>query len=330
MTVSDYEEVSSPKHKSPKVQCRPLIGHQAKITSASLHLDLKTIYSTSSDNSIRIWDFEQCSLLSTKMIGTRDRDGVMTGLRTSSRHVACTTDTGTLLLLDINNLLDQPQRCRISKQRLGKCSFSADELRIALPSSDKTTYIYDVKTNVIVQRLQAHTSNVTCATFCNDNRYCLTTSLDKTCLYWDLRFVKGTVAQITLPYPALAVSCCKNGLIAVSGMSRRVRIYDLALSTPLWMCRALGAWPTTLHSSESEWVYSSADFDSIGEINTLTGELKILCSVELEAVFDMRLSGSDTLRIIGLPHEEELRSYRWAAPSQSYYHVISLHSSNYN
>ena len=289
-------------------QCRPLIGHQAKITSATLHTDKRTIYSASSDNSLRIWDFEECSLLGNKLIETRPRDGKIKRITTSARHVACATKTGMLLVLDIEDLLDQPQRCRVTKHRLGRATFSQDERRILLPCSDRLTYVYDVCRNVIVQRLAGHGDSVTGAVFAKDNRYCLTTSYDRSCIFWDLRVAKQIVTRLSLPFPGLSVGFCSNGLVVVSGMAHDVHVYDLGLTTPLWVCKGHTAWPNQVCTTESEYVYTSADYDSIGEINTMTGYMKVLCSVELETVYEMQfLESLNTIRIVGVPHEEDIR-----------------------
>ena len=269
---------------------------------------MKTIYSISSDNSLRIWDFEECPLLSNKLIKSGPRDGKIKRITTSSRHVACVTKTGTLLVLDIDDLLDQPQSCRITKHRLGRATFSQDERRVLVPCSDRLTYVYDLNRNVIVHRLTGHGDSVTGAVFCNDSRYCLTTSYDKSCVLWDLRVAKQIVTTLQLPFPGLSVGCCSNGLIVVTGMSRDVHVYDLGLTTPIWVCKGHTAWPNQVCTTDNEFVYTSADYDSIAEINTMTGKLKVLCSVELETVYNMKYSENlNTLRIVGLPHEDDVR-----------------------
>ena len=296
------------KEKSPKIQCRPLIGHQSKITAAALHTDYKTIYSTSADSAIRTWDFEECSLLSNKLISAGYQDGKITGITTSTRQAACTTNTGSLLVLELNNLLDQPRRCKVTKHRIGKMTFSEDENRILLPSSDKVTYLYDVKRNVIVKRLTGHTNSVTSALFTANSRCCITSSLDRTCIYWDLRMSKPLVTRLNIPFPAFCVTQSPNGLVVVAGMSHDIHVYDMGLTTPLWVCKGHTAWASHVTATESQHVYSSADYDGIGKIDTMTGKMKVLCSVELETVYDMQFSGShNALRIVGIPFIEDVR-----------------------
>ena len=177
-----------------------------------------------------------------------------------------------------------------------------------MPCSDRLTYVYDVSRNVVVQRLAGHEDSVTGAVFGLDNRYCLTTSYDKSCIFWDLRVAKQIVTRLSLPFPGLSVGYCSNGLIVVTGMSHDVHVYDLGLTTPIWVCKGHTAWPSHVCTTDSEYVYTSADYDSIAEINTLTGRMKVLCSVELETVYEMKYSESlHTLRIVGIPHEEDVR-----------------------
>ena len=310
------------KQKTPKIQCRPLIGHQSKITAAALHTDFKTIYSTSADSTIRTWDFEECSLLSTKTISAGYREGKITGIATSTKQAACITDCGTLLVLELANLLDQPRRCKVTKHRIEKALFSSDEMRILMPCSDNVTYMYDVKRNVIINRLTGHTNSVTSAVFAADSRSCITTSLDKSCMYWDIRLSKPLVKTIQLPFPAFSVTQCANGLVVVSGMSHDLHVYDLGLCTPLWISKGHTAWPTHLTPAESQFVYSSADYDGIGKIDTQTGRMKVLCSAELETVYDMHFSRShNALRIVGIPFIDDVR---WVKLIKYYTNISGL------
>jgi WD40 repeat protein len=255
-----------------------------------------------------MWDFEQCSLLSNKLLSTGQRDGKIKRITTSSQHAVCATKTGTLLVLGLDDLQDQPERCRITKHRLGRIIFSGDERRVLVPCSDRLSYVYDISRNIVVQRLTGHGDSVTGAIFGLDDRFCVTTSYDKSCILWDLRVAKQIVTRLSLPFPGLSVGVCDNGLLIVTGMSHDVHVYDLGLTTPIWVCKGHKAWPNQVCTTDGHKVYTSADYDSIGEINTMTGKMKILCSVELETVYEMKFSRNlNTLRIVGLPHEDDVR-----------------------
>lgn len=186
--------------------------------------------------------------------------------------------------------------------------FSNDGKRLLIPSSDKTTYLYDIRRNIVVQRLADHRDSVTGAVFARDDRYCFSVSLDRSCIMWDLRLVRKPLRTLHLPFPGLSVGCSPVGLLVVTGLSRDVHVYDPALDTPLWRCGGHGAWPSHVTTTNTDLVYTCADYDSICEVDTFTGKLKVLCDVELEAVFEIKYSSVlNALRIVGLPHEEDMR-----------------------
>ena len=54
-------------------------------------------------------------------------------------------------MIDALNIRDRGQKCKFSSGRVNKPAFSPDGRRMIIPCSDNRTYIYDIRSNIVIQ-----------------------------------------------------------------------------------------------------------------------------------------------------------------------------------
>lgn len=142
-----------------------------------------------------------------------------------------------------------------------------DKSRFASCGEDKTAFLWDVASQRVLRRIQAHSHRINALAFNKYDTVLFTASYDRTVKAWDLRTPAGREPMQTMDDFKDSVTCiaCTDYSIVTGSVDGTVRIYDLRRG--LQQADPLGGDPiTSLAISPDQRTYLTAQLGTTGRL----------------------------------------------------------------
>ncbi|MBD2025820.1 CHAT domain-containing protein [Leptolyngbya sp. FACHB-711] len=306
---------------TPKSQLEPLIGHSDWIRSLAFSPDGRTIFSSSNDRTVRVWDVAAGRLLH-----------LLTGHRDRVKCVGMSPDGQLMLSCSADGQVRGWDRSLLTHKKIGDCRYivKATSRTITLvntlpvsPNPQRPIFatgaehgkisIWNLETGQWQRSISAHSSPVLSLAFGADGKRLASGSQNKTIKLWDLdnsgekplyEIGNAHLSQVL----SLAISNQYQILVS-GGADRTIKLWNLATGekrSPKHILEghAGQVWCVAVSPDGSRIASASADFTvklwniETGELlQTFTGHLGEVRTVTFSANGKLVASGGDDLEI---------------------------------
>jgi len=299
-----YDLVAPPVRPMPAASRRRLRavlrGHSLAVLVVSLSADGRWAVSGSRDETVRVWDVEGRSCVST-----------LEGYRGSVHGVSLSADGRRAVAGSLESTVrvwDVEGRSRLAtleghRSSVTGVSLSADGRRAISGSVDRTLRVWDVERRSCLATLEGHTGSVNGVSLSADGRRAVSGSDDHTARVWDVEARSCLATLQGHRYAVNGVSLSADGHRAVSGSDdRTVRVWDLesrsCLATLEGHTRqvfgvSLSADGRRAVSGSEDGKVRVWDVEGRSCLATLQGHTRGVRSVSLSADGRRAVSGSD-------------------------------------
>ncbi|MEP6756210.1 MAG: hypothetical protein ABJA67_11970 [Chthonomonadales bacterium] len=183
-------------------------------------------------------------------------------------------------------------------------AFSADNLRIATTSYDKTVRIWDIASAKSTVELKDHADAVFGATYAAKGKYLVTVSADRSVRVWDGITAKRLYSLAGTQEPIMSVSANPTAdIIATGGAERVVRLWNLRAETGDNF-RTFSGVPDTItdvsYSPDGKWIAGTCGNGQCFIWDASNGGLKQTISASKQPLLSVRFApNSETVAIGG-------------------------------
>jgi small GTP-binding protein len=299
-----------PESKGSKTQkieaVRILEGHDNQVNSVAISSDDKFIVSSSSDNTVRIWEVETGECLK-----------VLEGHSTLVSRVVISSDDK--LIVSSSN----DETVRIWEVETGEClkvleghsdiiwglAISSDNKFIVSGSNDKTVRIWEVETGECLKVLEGHSKYAIGVAISSDDKFIVSGSDDKTVRIWEvetgkcLKVLEGHSGFVL----RVAISSDNKFIVSVA-FDNTVQIWEVETGKCLKVLEGHSshAWGLAI-SSDDKFIVSGSNDKTVRIWEVETGEcLKVLeghpeyvlgVAISSDGKFIVSCSADATMRI---------------------------------
>ncbi|MEH2287438.1 serine/threonine-protein kinase [Nostoc sp.] len=248
-----------------------LQGHENSVLSVAISPDGKTVASSGSDRTIKLWNLATGKLISS-LNGHFQQVNVVV-ISPDGKLLVSASDDNTI---KIWNLATRKQIRTLMghSDSVHALAISADSETLVTGSDDNTIKIWDLATGEQIRTLAGHTFWVRSVAISPDGVILASGSFDKTIKIWNLtkgypiRTLEGNSQTVT------TVAISPNGrILASAGRDRTIKLWNLATGREL---RTLAGHSNTVtsvaFSADSKIVASGSRDRTIKLWNTATGE----------------------------------------------------------
>ncbi len=234
-----------------------LTDHISEVYEVAFSPDMRTLATSSSDKTVRLWDIRASRHPSPLSILTGHNGGVRSvAFSPDGRTLATTSDDSTTRLWDASNLR-QPHPLSTLTDHAGGWSvaFSPDGRTLATTSSDSTAQLWDISNSRQprpLSTLTGHTSGVWSMAFSPDGHTLATGSADNTARLWDFSNPHqpkplGTLTGHTSGIHSVAFNPDGHTL-ATGSADSTARLWDISDSRQPRLLSALTGHTKPIHS----------------------------------------------------------------------------------
>ena len=276
-----------------------LKGHMASVNSVALGRDGKRIVSSSSDNTLKVWDADTRREIHTLKGHTKpvlsvafspDGKRIVSGSQDSTLKI-WDADKGVAIHTLKGHILD-----------VACVAFSRDGKRIVSGGKDTKIKVWDADKGIEIRTLKGHKNAVTSVAFSPDGKRIVSSSYDNTIKFWD---ADKAVATLSLPtetewvYSVAFSPDCKR--IVSGGSDNTLKIRDADKGVEILSLKGHTQWVTSVaFSPDGKRIVSSSydktikvwDADKGVETLTLKGHLLPVTSVVFSPDGKRIVSGS--------------------------------------
>lgn len=275
--------------------------HDSDVNAAIFNADGSRIFSAADDGKVYLWDVADGSLVAT--FSTTDTDGdaaISLALTADMEYLAVGHNSGYIALWDTADPSAPIIGRHVHDMSVNNLVFSPDGLFLYSASGDEYAYRLGGRNLRILTEYVGHTNQVLDIDVSKDGNHIVTSSQDRTIIYWDA--VKGTQLERLWAHTNFvnAVRFARNGRRAISASDDgTVMEWDLRPGNILHIFTGHQDWVRTVDLSPD---------DSMGVSGSDDGEI-IVWDIESEAIIT-RLEG----------HSAAVRGVRFTTDNS---HIVS-------
>lgn len=302
-------------------ELEPLIGHSDSIRSLAFSPDSKTIFSSSNDRTVRIWDVETGRLLH-----------LLAGHQERVKSVGISPDGQLLLSCSADSQLRGWDKQLLRQRKTSDCRYlvKASSTMVTLvnalpvsPNPERRIFatgaeqgrvsIWNLDTGEWQRRIAAHSSPVLSLVFSADGKWLVSGSQNKTIKVWDLNCLDDKPlymienAHLSEVF-SLAISDSRQILVS-GGADRTVKLWNLATGEPrslkpvleghsgrVW-CVAVSPDGSKIASASGDFTVKLWEVDTGALLQTFTGHLGEVRTVVFSPDGRLLASAGDDLEI---------------------------------
>jgi WD40 repeat protein len=232
-TLAKIERIEK-KPQEQVGEVRRFVGHTDVVWGVAFSPDGRYALSTSSDNSIRLWDLQR-GMEVRSYLGHIDHAHAVAFSPDGSEFLSCSQDR----TIRHWNLATGKE---LNRAELGEAGWMLADVvlspdgKLALAaSSDKTLYLWDVKDWKAIRRFEGHTECVQRVVFSANGRRALSASWDKTLRLWDVETGKELQCFNGHQGYVIGVALSPDGRLALSSGhgDKPMRLWDVSTGKEL-------------------------------------------------------------------------------------------------
>ena len=299
-----------------------LKGHEGPVWSLALSADGQRLFSSSYDNTIRLWDARTSKQL--KVLEGHEAPVWSLAQSIDGKRIVSGSEDKTIRIWDTRTG-EQLKVLRGHGWAVTSLALSTDGQRIISGSEDKTIRIWDTQTGEQLKVLKGHGWGVTSLALSTDGQRIISGSEDKTIRIWDtqtgeqLKVLEGHEA----PVWSLAISA-NRGRVVSGSYDSTIRVWDIRTGEQLKVLKGHEGpvWSLAI-SPDGDRIISGSEDRTIRLWDARTGEQRQILKGHEGAIWSLAIS-LDGNRIFSGSYDNTIRL--WTAQTTEQVEVLTGHA----
>lgn len=210
-----YYALSSAMTEQGLVAKNSFKGHIGSVKSLCISARSNTLYSTGGDGNVFAWNLHEASptprLIYKNLIGN-----LCLSLSSNGRWLACGSESGSIRIIDLNNVDKKPLELKGHTGPTYSIVFSKDAQQLFSSGADKKILSWDISTGNSTQIFQENTT-VRSISLSPDNKFLAGGTEDGRLLLWDIANNQLITLKSDDVYPIYSVAFNRTGTLMASG-----------------------------------------------------------------------------------------------------------------
>jgi len=297
----------------------PNLKHSSKVTCAVLSANENHIISSSSDHTIKIWDFDKGK----EILSIKAHHQPVTSISASAdgKNIISGSVDNTIRLWALKKG-GKNQIFKGHEDWITSVCFNADGKYFISGSGDTTIKLWNPENRKEIRTFKGHSRIVNSVGFCVNGRHIISGSSDNTIKLWDIE--KGNEIRTFYGHsqPVTSVNITRDGKHIISGSSdNTIKLWDIEKEKEIRTFKGHSLWITGVSASkDGKYIISISadktiklwDIEKGKEIRTFKGHSDLVNSVSVSVDEKYIVSGSfdSSIKLWNLGEGKEIRTFK--------------------